>query len=68
MAYFPPLAFGGALAVAVAMLAWAGDRRRMRRSDLDAVGMVPWTALFFWALFAACVLLGLAGREWLAGR
>lgn len=65
--FHPTFAVTGALALCVAVLAWVGDRRRMRRSDPDAVGFVPWTAVFFWALFAACVLLGLAGREWLAG-
>lgn len=60
------LAFG-ALAVTVAVLAWWGDRRRIRRSDPDAVGFMPWTSIFFIALFVACVSLGIGGREWLAG-
>lgn len=58
------LAFG-LLAAAVAALAWAGDRRRIRRSDLDAVGFMPWTAIFLVALLVACVALGLAARAWL---
>jgi acyl-CoA synthetase (AMP-forming)/AMP-acid ligase II len=61
------LTSGGALAVAVALAAWLGDRRRMRRSDPDAVGIVPWTGVFFWALLFACILLGLAAKAWLAG-
>ena len=65
--FHPTLAAAGAAAVALAALAWAGDRRRMRRRDPDAVGFMPWTAVFFWSLLAACVLLGLALREWLAG-
>ena len=32
----------GAIAVAIALIAWLGDRRRMRRSDPDAVGFMPW--------------------------
>ena len=56
----------GAIAVAIALIAWLGDRRRMRRSDPDAVGFMPWTDLFFWALLAACILLGLAAKVWLA--
>ena len=55
-----PLALCGAIALAFAVIAWLGDRRRMRRSDPDAVGFMPWTDLFFWALLAACILLGLA--------
>ncbi|HVR91480.1 MAG TPA: hypothetical protein VHG29_10360 [Novosphingobium sp.] len=54
----------GALAAGLAIFAWFGDRRRMRRSDPDAVGLMPWTNLFFWALFAAVALLGLAARSW----
>jgi hypothetical protein len=57
----------GLLAVAIAVIAWLGDRRRARRKNPDAVGFMPWTAVFFFALFAACLLLGLAGRAWLAG-
>ena len=55
----------GALAAALAVLAWIADRRRMRRRDPDKVGFMPWTGLFFWALLAACTLLGLAAKEWL---
>jgi acyl-CoA synthetase (AMP-forming)/AMP-acid ligase II len=58
---------GAVAALAVAVIAWLGDRRRMRRSDPDAVGLMPWTGLFFWALLAACVLAGLAVKAWLAG-
>ena len=53
--------------VALAALAWWGDRRRVRRKDMDAVGWVPWTPVFFAALMVAVIALGLAGREWLAG-
>ncbi len=62
-----PLAIGGGIALVVAIIAWLGDRRRMRRSDPDAVGFMPWTGVFFWALLAAIVLLGLAVKAWLAG-
>jgi hypothetical protein len=60
-------AVAGVVAAGIALVAWLGDRRRMRRSNPDDVGFVPWTAVFFWALLAACVLLGLAAREWLGG-
>ena len=55
----------GVVALAVAVLAWFADRRRMRRSDPDAVGFMPWTAVFFWALLAVIALAGLAARAWL---
>ena len=61
------LGSAGLVAAALAFVAWLGDRRRMRRVHPDAVGFMPWTGVFFFALFAACVLLGLAAREWLAG-
>jgi hypothetical protein len=57
----------GLLAVALAAAAWFADHRRMRRSDPDAVGFMPWRTLFFWAFLAAMLLLALAVREWLGG-
>ena len=62
---FITLAALGAFAVASALVAWLGDRRRMRRSDPDAVGFMPWTGIFFWALLAACTLVGMAAKAWL---
>lgn len=64
---FNQLLTGGLAALALAVLAWLGDHRRMRRRDPDKVGWMNWTALFFFALFAAVLLLGLAAREWAAG-
>lgn len=60
------LATLGLAAAALALIAWLGDRRRLRRRDIDAIGWVPWTPVFFLALMAACVALGLAVRAWLA--
>jgi len=50
-------------AVAVAVIAWWGERRRMRRSNIDAVGVVPWRDLaalasFSTILFGAVALVG----------
>lgn len=44
---------GGALAVAI--IAWLGERRRMRRSDPDAVGFMPWGTVFVLALFVMLI-------------
>ncbi|WP_240530047.1 hypothetical protein [Novosphingobium sp. PC22D] len=49
----------------MALLAWTGDHRRMRRTDLDRVGFMPWTPIFFVSLIGALILLGLAAREWI---
>ena len=57
----------GIVAATIAALAWWGDRRRIRRSNLDAVGWVPWTPVFFVALMVAVVSLGLAAKDWVAG-
>ena len=59
-------AVAGGMAAGLAFVAWLADRRRMRRSNPDDVGFMPWTGIFLVALLAACVLLGLAAREWLA--
>lgn len=55
------------VAVGVAVLAWLGDRRRMRRSNLDAVGFMPWTPVFFASLMIACIALSFAAKDWFAG-
>lgn len=52
-------------AATFAIAAWRADRRRMRRSDPDAVGWLPWRDVAFWSTFAAVVLLGFAARAWL---
>jgi len=53
-------------AIALALLAWRADRRRMRRSDPDAVGWIAWRDVAFWSTGAAVLLLGAAIRGWLA--
>lgn len=60
-------ALPGALALCLAVYAAWADRRRLRRTDPDAVGLVPWTGVAFWASLGAVVLLGLAGKAWWGG-
>ena len=57
----------GIAAALIAALAWWGDRRRIRRRNLDAVGWMPWTPVFFVALMVAIIELGLAAKAWVAG-
>jgi len=61
------LLWPGLAAAVLALTAWLADRRRLRRSDPDAVGFMPWTGVFYFALFAAIVFLGLAARVTIAG-
>ncbi len=42
--------------VCLAVIAWRGDRRRMTRSNADAVGWMPWRDIAFWAAFAAFLM------------
>lgn len=50
-------------AVLVAILAWWGERRRMRRSDPDAVGFMPWGTVFVLALFVVLIAAVFLLRE-----
>lgn len=55
-----------AIALTVALTAVWAERRRLRRTNLDAVGFMPWTTIYLIAFLIAIVLLGLAAREWFA--
>jgi hypothetical protein len=59
-------ATAGVLALTLALTAVWAERRRMRRTNLDAVGFMPWTAIYLIASLTAIVLFGLAAREWFA--
>lgn len=53
-------------AVILAAIAWVQDSRRTHRKNLDRVGFMPWTGIFFVALFAAVVLIALTAKQWVA--
>jgi hypothetical protein len=57
---------GGALLL-VALFAALAERRRTRRRAIDAVGWVPWTAIFLAACFGAAGVLALALKGWAGG-
>jgi hypothetical protein len=44
----------------VALISGVADRRRNRRSDMNAVGFMPWTAITVFAVLAAVVNAALA--------
>ncbi len=62
-----PWAEASAAALALAVFAWWADRRRMRRSNPDAVGLLPWRDLGFWGMFGAVILALVALRFGLKG-
>jgi hypothetical protein len=55
----------GAAMLTVAVIAFIGDRRRMRRKAIDAVGWMPWRDVAALSLFAGFVLLAVAVTGWL---
>ncbi|HYD25027.1 MAG TPA: hypothetical protein VEB68_09525 [Croceibacterium sp.] len=57
---------GGALLL-VALLAMLGERRRLRRKAIDAVGCMPWTTLSVLTTFVGLTLLAMAATGWLKG-
>jgi hypothetical protein len=57
---------GGALLL-VALWSAVAERRRLRRARIDAVGFMPWTAVFFLSIFPGVTLVAMAVKGWLAG-
>ena len=57
---------GGALLL-VALAAFLGERRRLRRKHIDSVGWMPWTTVSVLAFFCGAVLLAVAVTGWLRG-
>lgn len=54
----------GLAAAAVALVGWRQERARKTRIEPDAVGLLDWIAITFWASFAALVLLAAAVKGW----
>ena len=57
---------GGALLL-VALWSAVAERRRLRRTRIEAVGFMPWTAVFFLSIFPGVPLVAMAVKGWLAG-
>lgn len=56
------LASAGGLAALVAAFAWLADYSQTKRRNLDRVGLIPWTSIFFFALLAAVLLLAVSAQ------
>ena len=54
----------GAALLLLSLVAMVGDRRRRRRTDINAVGWVPWRDLSALSAFAGLVLLAMAASGW----
>lgn len=61
------LAWVAGLCLLFALFALWAERRRGKRRNLDAVGWVPWNALFFMAAFAGAGLGAAAIKGLVAG-
>jgi hypothetical protein len=59
------LGLWGAGLLLVSLVAFLGDRRRMRRKAIVAVGWMPWRDVAALSLFAGFVLLAVAVTGWL---
>ncbi|MXO58615.1 hypothetical protein GRI89_03545 [Altererythrobacter salegens] len=59
--------WGGGLLL-LSLVAFLGDRRRMKRTSIDAVGWVPWRDLSALTLFAGMVLMAVAVSGWMGGK
>jgi hypothetical protein len=55
----------GAALLLLSLLAMLGDRRRRRRTDINAVGWVPWRDLSALTAFAGLVLVAMAASGWM---
>lgn len=58
--------WGGGLLL-LALPAFVGEKLRLRRSRIDAVGCMPWTAVFLASALGGVALLTMALKGWLAG-
>ena len=56
---------GGVLALS-ALALWR-DRKRRQRSEIDAVGLMPWRDIAALSCFAGLVMLAMAVMGWIRG-
>lgn len=58
--------WGGAFLLLSALSIW-GDRRRAKRRDADAVGLVPWRDIAALSTFIGLALMSFAAVGWIRG-
>ena len=61
------LGIAGAALLLIALAAMFGERRRLRRKAIDAVGWMPWTTVSVACLFVGVILLAIAAPGWIGG-
>ena len=61
------VALAGGASLIVAAIALLGERRRLRRKHIDAVGWMPWTTVSVLATFVGLSLMAVAVTGWLKG-
>ena len=61
------LGIAGVALLLIALAAMFGERRRLRRKAIDAVGWMPWTTVSVACFFVGTILLAMAGSGWLGG-
>lgn len=57
----------GGVLLAISAVAFLGDRRRMRRTAIDDVGLMPWRDIAALSTFAGLALLAYGGVGLLKG-
>jgi len=61
------IGLAAAALLAMSVASFLGERRRVRRKHIDAVGWMPWSTVSVLTTFAGLSLLAMAVTGWLKG-